>query len=208
MQRRIIALTATAVIVGGGAIAIAVASGSDGSDHRDRRASVAGRSHHDGQGDTDATTPSPGSRPSIMGGGEGDGPAGRGPGGFGRGGDVVATAATAIGVSADALKAELQAGKSMADVAAVHQVATSKVVDALVADLTAHFTDPGEIAEHGQDEVDRIVAQARTSAEKLVQTKGMPTGGIGGGFGGGFGPGDGDGPGDGGHHDDDASAGA
>lgn len=47
--------------------------------------------------------------------------------------DLLATAASAIGITEDALKAELEAGKSIADVAKANGVDVQKVIDALVA---------------------------------------------------------------------------
>ena len=95
-----------------------------------------------------ATAPN-GDGPAGMGGGEGDrghggfggGEGGRGHGGFGggRSADLTATA-TALGVTNDALKTELQAGKTIADVAKERNVDVQKVITALVAAETANIT--------------------------------------------------------------------
>jgi len=67
-----------------------------------------------------------------------------GPGGFGGGGrggpgrgQDLAVAAKAIGVTEDALRADLQDGKTIADVAKAKGVSEQKVIDALVADAKA-----------------------------------------------------------------------
>ena len=83
-----------------------------------------------------ATAPN-GDGPAGMGGGEG----GRGHGGFGGGRSADLTAAaTALGVTNDALKTELQAGKTIADVAKEKSVDVQKVITALVAAQTANIT--------------------------------------------------------------------
>ncbi|MEO6122524.1 MAG: hypothetical protein ABIR32_02365 [Ilumatobacteraceae bacterium] len=74
-------------------------------------------------------------------GGEGHGPGdmgghGEGHGGFG-GAKIAATAATALGITADDLKTELDAGKTIADVATEKGVDVQTVIDAIVADQTA-----------------------------------------------------------------------
>lgn len=51
--------------------------------------------------------------------------------------DLLATAAGVIGITEDALKTELQAGKSIADVAKANNVDLQKVIDALVAQENA-----------------------------------------------------------------------
>ena len=92
-------------------------------------------------GATPGTGTPGGNGPDGMGGGKG----GRGHGGFGggfgggRGADLTA-AATALGVTSDALKTELQAGKTIADVAKEKGVDVQKVIDALVAAETANIT--------------------------------------------------------------------
>ena len=80
-------------------------------------------------------------------GGEG-GPGGgheghEGRGGPGRmGGDKIAeAAATALGVTTDELKTELDAGKTIAEVAAGKGVDVQTVIDAIVADQTADITE-------------------------------------------------------------------
>jgi hypothetical protein len=64
-----------------------------------------------------------------------------GPGGRHELGDDMEIAAKAIGVTADELKAALQSGSSMADVAKAHSVDPQKVIDALVADEKAELAD-------------------------------------------------------------------
>jgi hypothetical protein len=81
-----------------------------------------------------------------MGGHGGFGPGGFGPGGMGGhggfgGGQLLETAATAIGITADELKTELEAGKSIADVATAKGVDVQTVIDAIVAEQTANITE-------------------------------------------------------------------
>lgn len=60
-------------------------------------------------------------------------------------GEMLDTAATAIGITADALKAEIEAGKTIAEVAVENGATAQDVIDALVAtastDLTQRITD-------------------------------------------------------------------
>jgi hypothetical protein len=72
-------------------------------------------------------------------GGPGRGPMGGGHGGRGFGGGLDA-AATALGVTTDALKTDLEAGKTIADVATEKGVDVQTVIDAIVAEQTADIT--------------------------------------------------------------------
>jgi len=63
-----------------------------------------------------------------------------GPGGMG-GGKIAEVAATALGVTTDELKTELDAGKTIAEVAAGKGVDVQTVIDAIVADQTADITE-------------------------------------------------------------------
>jgi len=63
-----------------------------------------------------------------------------GPGGMG-GGKIAEAAATALGVTTDELKTELDAGKTIAEVAAGKGVDVQTVIDAIVADQTADITE-------------------------------------------------------------------
>ena len=90
-------------------------------------------------------------------GGPGGGRGGRGPGfggpgfggrggfgGFGGafgGGKVLDTAATALGITTDALLTDLKAGKTIADVAKAQGVDVQKVIDAIVAEETANVKE-------------------------------------------------------------------
>ena len=68
------------------------------------------------------------------------GPGHGGPGHGGRfGGEILDTAATAIGITADELKTALQGGQTIAQVATANGVDVQDVIDALVADATANL---------------------------------------------------------------------
>lgn len=58
-----------------------------------------------------------------------------------RGGPGLDVAATALGLTNDELRTELQAGKTIADVATAKGVDLQKVIDAMVAEATTHITD-------------------------------------------------------------------
>jgi len=89
------------------------------------------------------------------------GPGGPGGGphrGFGfRGGFGLDTAAKAIGVTTDALLAELKDGKTIADVAKAKNVDVQKVIDAMVAGMTT--------------EIDEQVKAGRLTAEQAARIK-------------------------------------
>ena len=57
------------------------------------------------------------------------------------GGNLLATAATTIGVTEDELMAALQSGQSIADVATANGIAVQSVIDALVAQATTDLTE-------------------------------------------------------------------
>lgn len=77
--------------------------------------------------------------------------------GIGGKGDLIAAAATYIGVSADELRQELQAGKTLAQVATEH----GKTRDGLVAALT----DAANAA------IDQAVTDGRITAERAAELK-------------------------------------
>ena len=75
-------------------------------------------------------------------GGPGMGGEGKGGPGMGRGrGAGLEAAATALGITADELRTELQSGKSIADVATAKGVNVETVIDALVAEAKTRITD-------------------------------------------------------------------
>jgi hypothetical protein len=80
------------------------------------------------------------------------------------------TAATAIGITADELRTELQAGKSIAAVATAKGVDVQKVIDAMVAEYTTREQAEVATGEHTQAEVDAKVAQFKTRAAEIVNS--------------------------------------
>lgn len=105
------------------------------------------------------------------------GPGGKGgPGGRGPGLDA---AAEALGITADELRTELQAGKTIAEVAEAKGVDKQTVIDAMVADLKAHLDEEVASGEHTQEEADQKLAEATERITTMVD-EGMPAGGPGG----------------------------
>jgi hypothetical protein len=105
-------------------------------------------------------------------------PAG-GPGGHGgRGGHGgmlgLSTAATAIGITEDELRTELEAGKSIAQVAEAEGVSEQTVIDALVKAAEDHFAEEVASGEHTQAEVDAKLADLEARVTEMVQTEGLP----------------------------------
>ena len=101
-----------------------------------------------------------------MGKGEGPGANGHGPRG-GKGAPVEA-AAKALGMTAEELKAELMAGKTIAQVATAKGVAISTVTDALVAEFKAHLDEEVASGEHTQAEADAKLAEFTTRVADMV----------------------------------------
>ena len=107
----------------------------------------------------------------------------RGPGGPGgrdgqRGGPGTEAAATALGISADDLRTELQSGKSIADVASEKSVDVQTVIDAMIADLKTHLDEEVASGTHTQAEADQRLADATEHITAMVNGK-KPTGGPG-----------------------------
>jgi hypothetical protein len=94
----------------------------------------------------------------------------RGPGGPGRRhfGNPEAVAA-AIGITADQLRTEVQAGKSLAQVAEAHGVAEQKVIDAIVADGKAHLDAEVAAGQLTQVQADRRLAELKLHVKDLVE---------------------------------------
>ena len=118
-------------------------------------------------------------------------------------GKVVGTIAETIGISASDLKAGVEAGKTIAEIADANGSSAQKVIDALVADVTAHFDAEVKSGEHTQAEADQRIADVTERITTMVNdTQNAPLAGPGM-----------DGPGMDGHghghgHDTDAAAGS
>lgn len=84
----------------------------------------------------------------------------------------IEVAATALGISEADLVAELQAGKSIADVASAKSVDLDKVIDALYADLKAHIDAHVAEGKLTQEQADARLADAKTRITTLVNTAG------------------------------------
>ena len=136
-------------------------------------------------------------RTNSSGMGEGHGGEGHGPRG-----PKFEAAAKALGMTAEELKAELMAGKTIAQVATAKGVAISTVTDALVAEFKAHLDEEVASGEHTQAEADAKLAKFTARVADMVNNV-RPAGGPGMGKGEGHGPrgmGEGHGPRGGGRH--------
>jgi hypothetical protein len=116
------------------------------------------------------------------------GPGGRGPG-MGHGGAGLDAAATALGITADELRTELQGGSTIAQVAAAKGVDVQTVIDAMVADAKTHLDQEVASGEHTQAEADQKLADITARITDSVNN-GMPARGD-------HGPGGGQPPADG-----------
>ena len=111
----------------------------------------------------------------------GGGHGGRGGHGGGFGG--LTAAATAIGITEDELRTELEAGTSVAAVAEAHGVSEQTVIDAIITEAKAHFAEEVAAGEHTQAEVDAKLADLETRVKTMVETEGLPERGGRGGHG-------------------------
>ena len=98
-----------------------------------------------------------------------------GPGGR-HGGPGLTEAATALGVTADELRTELQSGTTIAQVAQAKGVDVQKVIDAMVAGMKTHLAQEVASGEHTQAEADQLLADATQRITDMVNN-GAPKGG-------------------------------
>jgi hypothetical protein len=127
-----------------------------------------------------------------------------GPGGPGRGGRMgaklsIATVATALGMTEADLRTELQAGKTIADVAKEKGVDVQKIVDAVVAEVKTALDQAVTAGTITQAQEDQRLTDLTTRITDRINGK-APAGGAGpagGGFPGGMGGRHGHGPGKG-----------
>ena len=88
----------------------------------------------------------------------------------------LAIAAKAIGVTEAELRTELEAGKSIADVAKAQNVDVADVKKALLDNLKAHLAEEVASGEHTQAEADAKLAEATTRIDTMLTTAGLPKG--------------------------------
>lgn len=91
----------------------------------------------------------------------------------------IADAAKALGMTEAELKTELQAGKSIADVAKAKNVDLDTVIAALTAAFKAHLDEEVASGEHTQAEADAKLAEFKTRLDDMVNGV-RPAGGKGG----------------------------
>lgn len=104
---------------------------------------------------------------------------GGGHGREGRGGPGSEAAATALGLSADELRTELQSGSTIADVAKEKNVDLQKVIDAMVKAEEEHLAAEVASGRHTQAEADERLATATERITARVNGE-APEGGMGG----------------------------
>jgi DNA-binding CsgD family transcriptional regulator len=104
----------------------------------------------------------------------------------------IAEAATALGMTEAELKTELQAGKSIADVAKAKNIDLDTVIAKLTAAFKAHLDEEVASGKHTQAEADAKLAEFSTRVTIMVNAPGLPMHGGKGGHGpggkGGHGP--------------------
>ena len=97
---------------------------------------------------------------------------GGGPGGpMGRGGMQMSTIATALGITEDELRTELQAGKSVAEVASAKNVSLDTVVSAIVAEQTKNLQQAVTDGKLTQAQADTLLSNLKLTLPSQLQTK-------------------------------------
>jgi hypothetical protein len=99
------------------------------------------------------------------------GPGGRGGHGMGAGLDE---AATVLGMSVTDLRAALEGGKSLAQVAQSKGISKATLIDKLVAAAKAHLAAEVKAGEHTQAEADARLADLKTRITEMVDQVGLP----------------------------------
>lgn len=96
----------------------------------------------------------------------------------------IAEAAKALGMTEAELKAELEAGKSVADVAKAKNIDLDEVIAKLTAAFKVHLDEEVASGKHTQAEADAKLAEFKTRVTEMVNTAGLPQHGGKGGPGG------------------------
>jgi len=89
----------------------------------------------------------------------------------GRLGASLDAAAKALGIDLDALRTELQSGKTLAEVATAHGIDVQKVIDALTADAKAKLDDAVKAGRITQEQADTRLSEMSTRLKDLVNQK-------------------------------------
>jgi len=84
-------------------------------------------------------------------------------------------AADVLGITQDELRAALEDGQSIAQVAEANGVDVQTVIDALVADVRAHLDEEVAEGDLTQAEADEKLAEATERITELVDREGLPT---------------------------------
>lgn len=95
----------------------------------------------------------------------------------------LAEAAKALGMTEAELKTELEAGKSVADVAKAKNIDLDEVIAKLTAAFKAHLDEEVASGKHTQAEADVKLAEFKTRVTEMVNTAGLPQRGGKGGHG-------------------------
>ena len=86
----------------------------------------------------------------------------------------LADAAKALGMTEAELKTELEAGKSIADVAKAKSIDLDEVIAKLTAAFKAHLDEEVASGEHTQAEADAKLAEFKTRITEMVNKAGLP----------------------------------
>ena len=115
-----------------------------------------------------------------------------GPGMGHRGGPNLDAVASVLGITVDDVRAAVQGGQTIADLATANGKTAQDVIDALVAEVEQHFADEVASGEHTQEDADARIADA---TERITEFVNNTEAGMLGGPGHRGGPGHGHGPG-------------
>jgi hypothetical protein len=101
-------------------------------------------------------------------GGPGMGGPGKGGPGMGGQGGGLATVATTLGLTSDEVRTAIQGGQTIAQLAEANGKTAQSVIDALVAEVKAHFDAEVASGEHTQADADARIAEATTQITDFV----------------------------------------
>src|SRR4051794_32054915 len=162
MKKSVMAALLTGSLLGGGAIGTAFLG---------TNAATAQSSSSDSSSSSSSSSDAPPAPPGVP--GDHHGPHGRG---GPHGPASLSAAASTIGVTEDELRAALESGQSIADVATAHGVDPQTVIDAMVADAKTHLADEVTSGRLTQEQADQISADLEQRITDLANHAGGPGG--------------------------------
>lgn len=99
---------------------------------------------------------------------------GHGRGGHGRGGHGISVVAETLGLTAEEIRAAIESGQTIADLAAANGSSGDAVIDAMVAEVSAHLAEKVAAGDLTQEEADAKLAEATERITEFVNNTPEP----------------------------------